>query len=131
MHEQDKAILQGLVSVAWADGTFQEREREMIDALIETFGASDEEAKELRDFAAEKKVLSDIPLTELSLGDRRRLMSHAVTLSWIDGDQAEAEVAFLGDLREYLKISEDEFTNISAVSTARAKELLAMLEDEG
>lgn len=125
MHEQDKAILQGLVSVAWSDGNFEARERELLDALIESFGASDEEAQELRDYAAEKKVLEDIPLTELSFGDRRTLMSYAVTLSWIDGDQHETEVAFLDKLRDHLKISEEEFGEINAVATQRAQDILA------
>ena len=44
MHEQDKAILKSLVSVAWADGTFELREHQMLDALIESFGASKAEA---------------------------------------------------------------------------------------
>lgn len=125
MHEQDKAILQGLVSVAWSDGNFEVREKELLDALIESFGASDEEAQELRDYAAEKKALEDIPLTELSFGDRRTLMSYAVTLSWIDGDQHETEVKFLDELRDHLKISEEEFGEISAVATQRAQDILA------
>ncbi len=125
MHEQDKVILQGLVSVAWSDGDFEAREKELLDALLESFGATDEEAAELRDYAKETKALEDIPLTELSFGDRRTLMSYAVTLSWIDGDQADSEVAFLAKLREHLKIEEDEFGEISAVATQRAKDILA------
>ena len=66
MHEQDKAILQSLVSVAWADGTFAERERELLEALLESFGASDAEAEELREYAKTKRTLEDIPLNELS-----------------------------------------------------------------
>jgi uncharacterized membrane protein YebE (DUF533 family) len=125
MHEQDKAILQGLVSVAWSDGNFEAREKELLEALVESFGADDDETKELQSYAAEKKSLEDIPLTELSFGDRRTLMSYAVTLSWIDGEQAESEVAFLGTLREHLKISEEEFAEISAVATQRAQDILA------
>lgn len=125
MHEQDKAILQGLVSVAWSDGNFEAREKELLSALIESFGADEEETKELQAYAAEKRTLSDIPLTELSFGDRRTLMSYAVTLSWIDGDQAESEVAFLTELREHLKISEEEFVDINNVATQRAQDILA------
>lgn len=128
MHEQDKAIVQGLVSVAWADGNFDEREKEMLDALLEAFGASDDEAKELRDYAKDKRSLEDIPLTELSYGDRRNLFNHAVALSWIDGDQAESEATFLEKLRERLNITEEEAKDISSVATARAK---ALLEAEG
>jgi uncharacterized membrane protein YebE (DUF533 family) len=129
MHEQDRAILQGLVSVAWADGKFEEREQQMINAFIEQFGASDEESKELQAYAAEKKGLDDIPLNELSFGDRRNLMGHAVTLSWIDGDQADEEKAFLEQLRERLNINNEEFSEINSVHSARAKDLLKLLDD--
>jgi uncharacterized membrane protein YebE (DUF533 family) len=125
MHEQDRAIVQGLVSVAWADGNFEDRERELLDALLEAFGASEAEANELREYAKEKRGLEDIPLNELSFGDRRNLFNHAVALSWIDGDQHEDEVAFLEALRKKLNIAEDEATEISNVATARAKQLLA------
>ncbi|MEM6787165.1 MAG: DUF533 domain-containing protein [Myxococcota bacterium] len=124
MHEQDKAIVQGLVSVAWADGSFDAREREMLEALLEAFGADDDEAKAIRDYAATQRGLEDIPLNELSYGDRRNLYNHAVALSWIDGDQAEAEIAFLDALRDRLNITAEEATDISAVATARAKALL-------
>ncbi|MEZ4446765.1 MAG: hypothetical protein R3B72_47240 [Polyangiaceae bacterium] len=131
MHEQQKAILQGLVSVAWADGKFEKRESEMLNALLETFGATEDETKELLDYAAEKRGLEDIPLTELSFGDRRALMSHAVALSWIDGDQDDTEVKFLEAMRDHLRISAEEYDEITKVHTARAKELLKLLDAEG
>jgi tellurite resistance protein len=124
MHDQQKAILKGLVSVAWADGKFEKRESEMLDALLETFGATDEEAEDLRSYAKEKRGLDDIELTELSYGDRRSLMSHAVALSWIDGDQADSEKKFLEDMRDFLHIGAEEYDEIHKVHTARAKDLL-------
>ena len=130
MHEQDKAILHGLISVAWADGKFEDREKEMLNAFVQEFGATDEESKELTEYASSKRGLEDIPLNELSFGDRRNLMGRAVCLSWIDGDQAESEVEFLEQLRDYLKITEDEFKEISAVHTERAKNLLKLLDAE-
>lgn len=124
MHEQDKAIVQGLVSVAWADGNFEQRERELLDALLEAFGATETEANELREYAKEKRGLDDIPLNELSFGDRRNLYNHAVALSLIDGEQHADEVAFLEELRKKLNIAEDEAAEITAVATARARQLL-------
>jgi uncharacterized membrane protein YebE (DUF533 family) len=131
MHEQDKAILLGLVSVAWSDGSFEEREKQMLDALIESFGADEDEAKELRAYAAQQRGLDDIPLSELSYADRRHLMAHAVTLSWVDGSQHDTEAAFLEKLREHLKISPEEFADINAASTQRARDLLELLNAEG
>ena len=43
MHDQDLAIVRALVSVAWADGIFAERERAMLDALLDAYGASAED----------------------------------------------------------------------------------------
>ncbi len=131
MHEQDKAILQSLVSVAWADGNFDKREQQMLDALIESFGASDEETEEIRQYAAEKKTLEDIPLTELSFSDRRALLQHSVVLSWVDGNQDDDEVAFLEKLREKLSIPAEEAKPLIDAANERAKGLLKLLEDEG
>jgi uncharacterized tellurite resistance protein B-like protein len=129
MHEQDKAILQSLVSVAWADGTFAERERELLEALLESFGASDAEAQELREYAKTKRSLEDIPLNELSADDRRLLLSHAVLLSWVDGEQHKDEAGFLTALSEKLHIPEDEARTIMKAGDERAKRMLSLLED--
>jgi uncharacterized membrane protein YebE (DUF533 family) len=130
MHEQDKAILESLVSVAWADGSFDDREREMMEALIETFGASDDEAKEIRAYAKEPKTLEDIPLNELSFDDRRLLMNHAVVLSWVDGEQHDKEKKFLDDLRGKLNIPDDEAKELMETANARARNLLELLAAE-
>lgn len=127
MHEQDKAILQSLVSVAWADGNFEEREREMLEALLESFGAGEDEAAEIREYAKAPRKLDDIPLNELSYDDRRLLMSHAVVLSWVDGEQHDKEKKFLEGLRERLHIPEDEATALMAAANARASKLLELL----
>src|SRR5262249_9776083 len=82
MHEQNMAIVKSLVSVAWADGVFAEAEREMIDALVAAFEATEDEAKEIHAYAAEKKTLDDIPMTDLSTDDRRILLQHAVLLTF-------------------------------------------------
>lgn len=130
MHEQDMSILESLVSVAWADGVFDDREKEMVEALIEAFGADDDEAAHIRAYAAEKKTLDDVPLTELSADDRRVLLQHAVVLSWVDGDQHATEAQFLSDLRERLHIPEEEARPLVEAATDRAKRLLDLLEEE-
>jgi len=128
MHEQDKAILQSLVSVAWADGTFADTEREMLEGLLQAFGASEEDAKELREFSAKKRTLEDVPLTELSADDRRVLLQHAVVLSWVDGEQAATEKAFIEALRQKLNVPEDEAKGLFASAEDRAKRLLGLLK---
>lgn len=124
------AILQSLVSVVWADGDFQERERQMLDALLESFGATDEERAELNTYAAEAKTLDDIPITMLSHGDRRQLLQHAVMMSWVDGEQTDDEVALIDKLCERLNIASDEAKALRSVANERAKGLLELLSQE-
>jgi uncharacterized tellurite resistance protein B-like protein len=128
MHAQDLAILKGLVSVAWADGNFADAEREVIDALLEAYGATPSEAREVRKYAETKRTLEDISLHELGADDRRVLLQHAVLLSFIDGEQHESERVMLMDLVDKLRIPPAEAERVSAAAAVRAKEMLGQLK---
>src|SRR5688572_16679647 len=108
MDEQNMAIVKSLVSVAWADGEYAEVERETVEALISAFEANEQEAKEIRSWAAQKKTLDDIPITDLSADDRRVLLQHAVLISFVDGEQHASEKAFIEGLCKKLRIGDDE-----------------------
>lgn len=127
MHEQNMAIVKSLVSVAWADGVFADEEKEMVEALIAAFEANEDEAKHIREYAAEKRTIDDIPITELSSDDRRVLVQHAVLLTYVDGDQAESERAFVEELCKKLRIPDDEAKGLIEGAGARAKRFLNLL----
>jgi uncharacterized tellurite resistance protein B-like protein len=127
MHEQNMAIVKSLVSVAWADGVFADEEKDMVDALIAAFEATDEEASEIRAYAAEKRTLDDIPVSDLSADDRRVLLQHAVLLTYVDGTQAESEKAFIGALCQKLRIPDAEAKDVIDHAEARAKRFLNLL----
>ena len=129
MHEQDKAILQTLVSVAWADGHFADRERQLLDALLESFGADAAETEEMRTYASTARSFEDIPITELSYADRRAALQHAVILSWVDGEQQAEELAMLERLSGALHIPAEEAKALVDAANGRAKELLALLSE--
>lgn len=121
------AIVKALVPVAWADGVFDAKEKEMLEALLDAFQASDDEKKQMRDYAAQKKSIDDINLQDLSADDRRLLLQHAVFLTFVDGEQGDAERAFLEKLAEKLKLPKEEVDELSEMSAARAKRLLELL----
>jgi tellurite resistance protein len=127
MHEQNMAILKSLVSVAWADGIFADEEKEMVEALIAAFEATDEEAQQIRAYAAQKRTLDDIPITELSGDDRRLLVQHAVLLTYIDGQQADSEKAFIDELCKKLRIPDEEAKSLVDHAATRAKRFLNLL----
>ncbi|MCA9646405.1 MAG: TerB family tellurite resistance protein [Polyangiaceae bacterium] len=128
MHDQNMAILKGLCAVAWADGRVAEEEKEVIEALLEAFGASKSEAAEIRAYAATEKKLEDVPVTQLSYDDRRALLQHAVLLTYIDGEQADSELKMLEALCEVLHIPSAEASGIMTAASERAKKLLNLLD---
>ena len=127
MHDQNMAIVKSLVSVAWADGVYADEEKEMVEALIAAFEANEDDAKTIRTYAAEKKTLDDIPLSDLSTDDRRVLVQHAVLLSYVDGSQDESERQFIDDLCKKLHIPDDESKALIDSAESRAKRFLNLL----
>ncbi|HZF55429.1 MAG TPA: hypothetical protein VE093_42560 [Polyangiaceae bacterium] len=127
MHDQNMAILKSLISVAWADGHFADKEREMVEALLAAFEANEEQAKELRTYAADKKTLDDIPLEDLSVDDCRTLLQHAVFLTWIDGEQHDDEKKVIDDLVKKIGFPEAEANDYVKYANERAKKFLKLL----
>ena len=127
MHDQDLAIVKGLVSVAWADGRVADEEKQVIEALLEAFSATPSEAREVRLYAETERTIDDVPITELSYDDRRLLLQHAVVISYVDGEQHEKEKQILDALCERLRIPDVEAKGIIGAAERRAKSLMDML----
>ena len=127
MQEETYALIQALVPVAWADGDFADKEKEMHDALLDAYEATPEEKKRLQEYAKEKRTLDDINLQDLSAGDRRVCLQHAVLLSFADGEQHPAESKLIADLATKLKIPADEAKAVIQEAEARAKKNLKLL----
>ena len=128
MHDQNMAILKGLVSMAWADGRIAEEEVEVIEALLDAFEATPSERTEIRSFAGSPRTLEDVPITDLSFDDRRVLLQHAVLLSFIDGEQHEKETELLDLLCLRLNIPDGEAKALMGAAQQRAMELLHVLQ---
>jgi uncharacterized tellurite resistance protein B-like protein len=128
MHDQDLAIVKALVSVAWADGVFAERERAMLDALLDAYGAAPEDRKAVYTYAEQRRTLDDIDPQELSADDRRMLLQHAVLLTFADGDQSTEEAEMLTALSAKLRIPEAEAQALLDAGAERAKKALHLLD---
>ena len=127
MHDQDLAIVKALVSVAWADGVYAEREREMLEALLEAYAAAPAEREALLTYAAQRRTLDDIDPQELSADDRRMLLQHAVLLAFADGDLSKEESDLLSALSAKLRIPDAEAKALIDAGTVRAKSSLHLL----
>lgn len=128
MHEQDMAVIKALVPIAWADGHFADREKEMLDALLEAYHANDDEKADVAAYAAVERTLDDIDPQELSATDRRTVLQHAVLLTFVDGEQGDEERKMLGELVTRLHLPEGEAKEIMDAATKRAERLLGELK---
>jgi uncharacterized tellurite resistance protein B-like protein len=130
MHDQDLAIVKALVPVAWADGVFADQEREMLDALLDAYKATDKEKELVRKYAEQQRTLEDIDLQELSADDRRVLFQHAVLLTFADGDQSADEVELLKALSKKLRLPEGDADALMEVGAERAKKYLHLIGND-
>jgi uncharacterized tellurite resistance protein B-like protein len=127
MHEQNMAILKGLVPVAWADGRFADEERQVIEALLDAFQATPEESEQLHQYAETPRTVDDIPISDLSFDDRRVLLQHAVFLSHVDGDPSEPERILIEKMAKLMRIPDDETKLLLEAANERAKRYMNML----
>jgi uncharacterized membrane protein YebE (DUF533 family) len=121
-------IFKSLIAGAWADGTVDEPEQSMIDGLLWAFGASDEEEQELEEFAKSKRTLKkDVPVEDLSDGDKELVLAHAALLTHADGEQTADEKRVLTALVKHLGYSNADAKPIIAEARTRAGKLAERL----
>jgi uncharacterized tellurite resistance protein B-like protein len=120
----EKTIVKSLVAVAWADGSLAEPESGMIDSLLWAFGASEDEEREIREFAKKKRtVKGDVVARALDSTSREILLAHAALLTHADGKQTPAEAKLLKNLAEHLEFSEADTKRIVEHARERAQKL--------
>lgn len=119
MTPSEKNIVKSLVAVAWADGKVAAPEAGVIEGMLCGFDASEEEERELLQYAKQKRTLSeDAPIQELSREDRELLLANAALLTHADGEQSESERALLTKLIGLLEFN-----------AAEAKQILDSVHD--
>ncbi|MCC6903623.1 MAG: TerB family tellurite resistance protein [Polyangiaceae bacterium] len=115
MTPSEKNIVKSLVAVAWADGKLEQPESHVIEGLLAGFDASDEEEKEILEYAKTKRTLEkDIPLHALGTEERELLLANAALLTHADGEQSDSEKALLDKLVELLSFAKDDADAILA-----------------
>jgi tellurite resistance protein len=104
----EKNIVKCLVAVAWADGKVAAPESGVIEGLLCGFDASEDEEREILDYAKQKRTLSaDAPLKALSQEERELLLANAALLTHADGEQSDPEKELLSKLVTMLEFDEE------------------------
>jgi len=121
-------VLKLLVALAWADGRVDEEEMEVVNALLDAYGAGDEEAEELRNWARQPRDLDDVDVSDLTVSDTELALQHAVLLTYIDGEQSPKEVELLDRFCARLGFTKEAAAPILESADAWARSLLPELE---
>ena len=125
---EKKSILKLLTALAWADGKVDDEEQEVVEALLDAFGAEAEEADELRAWAKAPRTLGDVDVSVLSRSDVQLALQHGVLLTHIDGEQSDSERAVIDELVIKLGLTKEEAAPLLESAHAFAKQLLSALE---
>ena len=126
--EEKKNTLKLLIALAWADGRVDEEELEVVEALLDAYGAAEEDAAELRAWAKEPRSLDDVNTSGLSVSDAELALQHGVLLTHIDGEQTADEVELLNKFIAKLGLPEELAAPILESATNWAKQLLPELD---
>lgn len=122
-----KNVLKLLVAMAWADGKVDEEEIEIVNALLDGFGADDSEGDEIREWAKQPRSLADVDVSDLTVSDTELALQHAVLLTYIDGEQSEKEIELIDKFVDKLGFTKEAAAPILASANAWAKSLLPEL----
>jgi uncharacterized tellurite resistance protein B-like protein len=112
MTPSEKNILKSLVAVAWADGKVAQPETGVLEGLLIGFDASDDEEREILEYAKSRRTFDDLPLSELSHDDRELLLANAALMTHADGEQTEVERELLYKLIALLELDERDAQSI-------------------
>ena len=123
-----KGSLKLLVALAWADGRVDEEEMEVVAAMLDAYGADGAEAKEIMDWARERRSLDDVDVSDLDKNDLTAVLQHAVLLTYIDGEQSEEEVNLLKGFIAKLGMTPEEAAPILMAAEHFTKQILPELE---
>jgi tellurite resistance protein len=125
---EKKSILQLLTALAWADGRVDTEEQEVVEALLDAFGADKDEAEELRAWSKTPRTLDAVDVSCLARTDVQLALQHGVLLTYIDGEQSESERKLIDALVVKLGLTREEAAPLLDSAHAFAKQLLHALE---
>lgn len=120
MTSREKAIVQALIAVAWADGSVGGPEEGVVEGLLAGFDASDEEEAELLAWAKTERTLGDVNIAGLEEDDRELLLSNAALLVSADGTETDEERAVLNKLAAILHLDAEQAREIVRSTRGRA-----------
>ena len=127
LDDRKKKLLKLLVALAWADGRVDSEEMEVVEAMLDTFGADSKGGAEIRQWAAERRSFDDVDVSGLTEEDAELVLFQGVLLTFIDGEQSEGEKRILDAFVEKIGLSQERAAAVLETATARARDLLQEL----
>jgi uncharacterized membrane protein YebE (DUF533 family) len=126
--EPKKNTLKLLIALAWADGRVDETETQVIEELLDSYGANPDEADEIKSWAKQPKSLDDVNADDITGSDAELALTQAVFVTFVDGQQTQKEIDLLNQLATKLHLSDRVTAAILDQAAQRARELLGQMQ---
>ncbi len=128
LDDKKKKLLRLLVALAWADGRVDQEEMEVVEAMLDAFGAEKGEGDDIREWAKQPRSLDEIDVSDITEDDAELVLFQAVFLTFIDGEQSKEEIDLLNTFSAKIGLSPDRAKTVLDRATLKAKELLPVLD---
>jgi len=115
------SVIRVWAALAWADGVIADAEAAAMKRLVKSADLSDEERDTALGWLENKVELDTEAVDSLSEEARKGIYRAAARLAAVDLDVADEERNFLDKLRDGLKLSEDDVSEIEQSIPALAK----------
>lgn len=110
MTDEQKALVHGLLLVAWADNTVNPDEQRFFNLVVQQLGVDPGEMAGRRHQERE----FDLTLALPDAGPRREVMKLLVAMAMVDGTVNAPEVRVLTHLAHHLQIGDDELERLKS-----------------
>ncbi|MCL2825230.1 MAG: TerB family tellurite resistance protein [Polyangiaceae bacterium] len=111
---QRKALLQSLIVMAWADGSFEDSEKELFEHMAKLCDATPGEMKELAVFAGRNPNADDVVTVDMSKEEQMTLVRRLMFMALADGHFCDKERVVLDNLIGRFDITPDEAAALRA-----------------
>jgi uncharacterized tellurite resistance protein B-like protein len=112
MTSTEKALLQGLVHVIWADGEASEEERHLLGGVLTQLGMGQEQLAEVAKMMVEPPDLTNLKESVPDHEARLEMMKVMLAMALADGKVEVSELRFLNRMSKHLEISNEEMETL-------------------
>ena len=118
MQEAEKALIQSLVHVIWADGEVNDDERRLLGGVLSQLDLDDVALGEVASMMSKPPDLSNLKAQVQDVEARREIMKVLLAMAMADGSVDISELRFLNKIGRELDLSDSDLETLKRETIA-------------